>query len=86
MGQEKILLSISILFTALGKKVFLSDIDLKAYQEILKRKSCKDLTGVTSFIVSYIVVLQFNNSLRYYAGLRHKFSVVIFCSVLRSGS
>lgn len=68
------------------KNVSLLEIDLKVYQEILKRKSCKELTTVTSFIRSYIVVLQFNNSWRYYAGLRHKFPVVVSCSVLRSGS
>lgn len=68
------------------KNVSLLEIDLKVYQEILKRKSCKELTTVTSFIMSYIVLLQFNNSWRYYAGLRHKFPVVVSCSVLRSGS
>lgn len=68
------------------KNVSLLEIDLKVYQEILKRKSCKELTAVTSFIMSYIVLLQFNNSWRYYAGLRHKFPVVVSCSVLRSGS
>lgn len=86
VGQEKSLLPIKVLFTALGKNVSLLEIDLKAYQEILKRKSCKELTTVTSFIMSYIVLLQFNNSWRYYAGLRHKFPVVVSCSVLWSGS
>lgn len=85
VGKEGTLLSINILFTVLensSSKAFPLELDLKEYQEILKRKSCRELSAVTSFIVSYIVVLQLNNSLRYYSGLKHKFSIAVSCSAV----
>jgi len=48
-----ILLSINILFTVLensSSKAFPLELDLKEYQEILKRKSCRELSVLQALL------------------------------------